>query len=81
MDKRIIIVSGVIVVLAVLAIIQTGNSDLITGMVGYKITKSHDPAAILGCIVLKLVAIALVSFIFSIVFWETHKWVMQKKKK
>ena len=80
MNKNIIIVSSVIiVVLGVLAIAQTGNPDLITGMVGYKIEKSYDPGTILGFVVLKLIAVALVSFIFSVIFWHTRKWVMKKK--
>ncbi len=80
MNKNIIIVSSVIiVVLGVLAIAQTGNPDLITGMVGYKMAKSYYPGDILGFVVLKLIAFALVSFIFSVIFWHTRKWVMKKK--
>ncbi len=82
MNKNIIIVSSVfIVVLGVLAIAQIGNSDLITGMIGYKMTKSYNSGTILGFVGLKLIAIALVSFIFSVIFWYTNKWVMAKNKK
>ncbi len=79
MNKNILLVSGVIAVLVVLGIAQTGNPDLITGMIGYKMVKSYHPSFILGFAALKLIVIALVSFIFSIIFWTTHKWVMKKK--
>lgn len=78
MNKNRAIVLGVIAVLVVLGIAQTGNSDLITGMIGYKMAKSN-PSFVLCFAVLKLLVIALVSFIFSIIFWTTHKWVMKKK--
>ncbi len=81
MNKNTIIISGVIVILGILAVAQTGNSDLITGMMGYKMTKDYSSSAVLGFVALKLVAIALVSFIFSVIFWSTHKWIMAKKKR
>jgi hypothetical protein len=79
MNKNNILISGVVVAIGILAIAQTGNAELITGMMGYKMAKSYHPGFILGLAVLKLLAIALVSFIFSTVFWYTHKGVMKKK--
>jgi len=78
-NKNKIIILGVAMVLGILAIAQTGNSDLITGMIGYKMVKSYNPSFVLCFAALKLVAPALVSFIFSAIFWFTHKWVMKKK--
>jgi uncharacterized membrane protein len=77
MNKNIFIIAGVIVVLGVLAIAQTGNSDLVTGMLGYKV--AGGSGFILCFAVLKLLVIALVSFIFSVIFWSTHKWIMKKR--
>ncbi len=79
MNKNTILVLGIVIALGVLSIAQSGNPDLITGMIGYKMTKSYHPGFMLGFVILKLLAIALVSFIFSAVFWFTHKWVMKKK--
>ena len=79
MNKNTFIVSGIIVILGILAVAQTGNPDLITGMLGYKMSGSYKSSFILCFVVMKLIAIALISFIFSLVFWYTHKWVMKKK--
>lgn len=79
MNKNTLIISGVVVALGVLAVAQTGNPDLITGMLGHSMTKSSSSGFILGFAALKLIVIALVSFIFSVIFWTTHKWVMKKK--
>ncbi len=79
MNKNTILVSGVLVAIGVLGIAQSGNPELITGMMGYKMAGSHKSSFILGLVALKLLALAVVSFIFSAVFWYTHKWVMKKK--
>lgn len=68
MNKNNILISGVVVAIGILAIAQTGNTKLITGMMGYKMAKGYHPSFILGLAVLKLLAIAVVSFIFSTVF-------------
>ncbi len=79
MNKNIILILSIVAVLGVLAIAQTGNSDLITGMTGYKMAGSYNPNFVFCFTILKLVAVALLSFIFSLIFWYTHKWVMKKK--
>ena len=79
MNKNTFIITGVILILGVLGIAQTGNSDLITGMIGSKMAGSYKSSFILCFVLLKLVAIAVVSFIFSLVFWYTHKLIMKKK--
>ena len=77
--KKIALVSTVIAVLGILAIAQSGNSDLITGMVGYKMAGHSNPSFVVGFIVLKLAAVALVSLIFSVIFWKSYKMVVKKK--
>ena len=72
-------ISVVIGILGILGIAQTGNPDLITGMLGYKMAGTYKSGFILCFALMKLVAIAVVSFIFSFIFWKTHKWVMKKK--
>ena len=79
MEKNAVIVSSVVIaVIGVLAVSQSGNPDLITGMVGYKLSKGHHASSILGFIVIKLVAISVVTFLVSLIFWKTQKWVMKK---
>lgn len=78
MNKNTGIIAGVIVILGILGIAQTGNPDLITGMMGYK-TANFKSSFILCFVLMKLVAIAVISFVFSYVFWKTHKWIMKKK--
>ena len=79
MNKNTFIVAGIILILGVLGIAQTGNADLITGMIGSKMSGSYKSSFILCIVLMKLVVIAVISFIFSFVFWKTNKWVMKKK--
>lgn len=79
MNKNTFIVSVIILVLGILGIAQTGNPDLITGMIGSKMSGNYHSGFILCFVLMKLVVIAVVSFIFSFIFWKTHKWVMKKK--
>lgn len=79
MNKNTGIIAGVLVILGILGIAQTGNPDLITGMLGSKMAGSYKSSFILCFVLMKLVAIAVISFVFSFVFWKTHKWIMKKK--
>lgn len=81
MNKKIVLVSSILVILAIFSIAQSGNQDLITGMFGYKMTASYSSNFIFCFVILKLIAVAAVSFIFSLIFWYTHKWVMRSKRK
>ena len=79
MNKNALIISVVVIaIVGAVAVSQSGNPDLITGMVGYKMSKGHHTASLLGFIIIKLVAISIVTFLVSLIFWKTHKWVMKK---
>ncbi|MAG50398.1 hypothetical protein CL621_02020 [archaeon] len=82
MNKNLIIIPGVIlivIVIGILAVAQTGNPDMINGMMGYKVTKGYNAGGILGLVILKVITISVLTFIVSLIFWKTHKWVMKKK--
>lgn len=48
---------------------------------GYKKKMTYGTAhGMFGLGVLKLIGFALISFIFSVIFWLTHNWLVKKKR-
>jgi hypothetical protein len=62
-----------LLVLLSISVVATGMMDF-TG--GYGITHKSGKGCFLG-----LIYFIVGSFIFSAVFWLTHKWIMKSKKK
>ena len=80
MDKKQIIIGlAVLVVLGVVGITQFGSPDLVTGMVGAKMASGHGSGFMLCWVVVKLVSLAIVTFIVSAIFWYTKKLILGKK--
>ena len=79
MDKKIVLGLAVLVILGTIGIAQFGSPDLVTGMVGAKMAGGHCSSFILFWIVVKLVSLAVVTFIVSAIFWWTKKLILGKK--
>jgi|TARA_Y100000310_G_scaffold345395_1_gene464427 uncharacterized membrane protein len=81
MDNKILIGLAVLVVLGVVGITQLGNADLVTGMVGAKMAGGGYGGGFMLCwVVVKLVSLAVVTFMVSAIFWWTKKLVLGNKK-
>jgi len=80
MDKKILLGLSVLVIIGILGVAQFGNADLVTGMIGYKSAGMHKSSFVLCFVVVKLVALAVVTFIVSAIFWWTHKLIIKPKK-
>ena len=78
--KKILLGVCALVIIGVLVVAQTGNSDLVTGMIGCKMSKTTGSGIMLCFVVIKLVAIAVVSLIFSVIFCYTYKVIVKPKK-
>jgi len=81
LDKRVYIAALALIIIGTVAVAQSGNPTMITGMMGYKKGPSHSGGLMVAFVILKLIALAIASFVFSAVFWLTHKWIMCPKKK
>jgi len=80
MDKKIVLGLAVLVILGTIGIAQFGSPDLVTGMVGAKMAGGgHGCSFMLFWIVVKLISLAVVTFIVSAIFWYTKKLILGKK--
>jgi hypothetical protein len=80
MDKKIVLGLSALVVLGILGIAQYGSPELVTGMVGAKMAGGgHGCGFILGWIIIKLICLAVVTFMVSAIFWWTKKLILGKK--
>jgi|ETN01SMinimDraft_4_1059930.scaffolds.fasta_scaffold275700_1 hypothetical protein len=79
MDKKLVLGLSALVVLGILGVAQYGSPELVTGMVGAKMAGTGGCGFILGWIIIKLISLAVVTFMVSVIFWYAKKLVLGKK--